>query len=138
MQYISISKCRYHGFWQWYQNFDLTVGISFLDQNHCFWPWDWNFNVLMVVSYFVSFIFSYRMEISTSSIQRSFILELWYVRIEPLKAWHDVNLEFIIYLMMFQFHFYLSLFHVLYFMSMLVCIFCIIHELGTLRIAQKI
>ena len=38
------------------------------------------------------------------------------VRIEPLKAWHDViNLKFIIYLMMFQFYFYLSLFHVLYF-----------------------
>ena len=36
------------------------------------------------------------------------------VRIEPLKAWHNViDLEFIIYLMMFQFHFYLSLFHVL-------------------------
>ena len=31
------------------------------------------------------------------------------VRIEPLKAWHDVtNLKFIIYLMIFQFHFYLS------------------------------
>ena len=40
------------------------------------------------------------------------------VRIEPLKAWHDViNLEFIIYLMMIQFHYYPSLFHVLYFMS---------------------
>ena len=38
------------------------------------------------------------------------------VRIEPLKTWHDIiNLEFITYLMMFQFHFYLSLFHVLYF-----------------------
>ena len=43
------------------------------------------------------------------------------VRIEPLKAWHDViNLEFIIYLMMFQFPFYLSLFHVLYLMSILI------------------
>ena len=40
--------------------------------------------------------------------------------------------------MMFQFHFYLSLFHVLYFMSILACIFCIIRDLGTLGVAQKI
>ena len=46
------------------------------------------------------------------------------VRIEPLKAWHDViNLEFIIYLMMFQFHYYPSLFHVLYSMSILASTF---------------
>ena len=55
------------------------------------------------------------------------------IRIEPLKAWHGViNLEFIIYLMMFQFHFYLSL---LYCMSILVCIFCIICDLDALGIA---
>ena len=43
------------------------------------------------------------------------------VRIEPLKVWRDViDLEFVIYLMIFQFHFYLSLFHVLYFMSIFV------------------
>ena len=49
------------------------------------------------------------------------------VRIEPLKARHDViNLDSVIYLMMFQFHFYLSLFHVLYFLSILVYIFCIV------------
>ena len=59
--------------------------------------------------------------------------------IEPLKAWHDViNLEFIIYLMMLQFHFYLSLFHVLYFMSILAHIFCIVCDLGALGVAQKI
>ena len=58
------------------------------------------------------------------------------VRIEFLKARYDViNLEFIIYLMMFQFHFYQSLFHVLYFMSILTCIFCIVHELGVLGVA---
>ena len=57
----------------------------------------------------------------------------------PIPTWHDViNLEFIIYLMMFQFHFYLSLFYVLYFMSILVYIFCIAHDLGALRVAQKI
>ena len=53
------------------------------------------------------------------------------VRIEPLKAWHDViNLKFIIYLMMFQFHYYPSLFHVLYSMIILALTFCIIHDLG--------
>ena len=61
------------------------------------------------------------------------------VMIEPLKVWHDViNLEFIIYLMMLQFHFYLSLFHILYFMSILVCIFCILRDLGALGVASKI
>ena len=61
------------------------------------------------------------------------------VRIEPLKAWHNViNLEFIIYLMMFQFHFYPSLFHVLYFISIFVYIFCIICNLGALGVVQKI
>ena len=63
------------------------------------------------------------------------------VRIEPLKAWHNViNLEFIIYLMMFQFQFqfYLSLFHVLYFTSIFVYIFCIVCDLGALRVAQNI
>ena len=60
-------------------------------------------------------------------------------RIEPLKAWHDViNLEFIIYLMMFKFHFDLSLFHVLYFMSIPIYIFCIVCDLCALGVAQKI
>ena len=58
------------------------------------------------------------------------------VRIESLKAWHGViKMEFIIHLMMFKFHFYLSSFHVLYFMSIVVCIFCIVHDLGTLGVA---
>ena len=62
-----------------------------------------------------------------------------HVRIKPLKAWHDViNLEFIIYLMMFQFHFNISLFHVLHFMSILAYIFCIVHDLGALGVAHKI
>ena len=62
-----------------------------------------------------------------------------FIRIEPLKAWHNViKLEFIIYLMMFQFHFYLSSFHVLYFMSIVTCIFCIVRDLGALGVAQKI
>ena len=53
------------------------------------------------------------------------------VRIEPLKAWYDViNLEFIIYLMMFQFHYCPSLLHVLYSMSILALTFCIVHDLG--------
>ena len=40
------------------------------------------------------------------------------VGIDLLRAWYDViDLEFIIYLMIFLFHFYLSLFHLLYFMS---------------------
>ena len=61
------------------------------------------------------------------------------VRIEPLKAWHDViDLEFIIYLMMLQFHFYLSLFHVLYFTSIFVYIFCIVCDLDALEVAHKI
>ena len=52
-------------------------------------------------------------------------------RVEPLKEWHDViNLEFIIYLIMFKFHCYPSLFHVLYSMSILVSTFCIVHDLG--------
>ena len=55
---------------------------------------------------------------------------------EPLKAWHDVmKLKFIIYLMMFQFHFYLSSFHVLYFMSIVAYIFCIVRDLGALEVA---
>ena len=53
------------------------------------------------------------------------------VKIEPLKAWHDViNFEFIIYLMMFQFHCYLFLLYVLYSMSILASTFCIVHDLG--------
>ena len=61
------------------------------------------------------------------------------VRIEPLKAWHNViDLEFIIYLMMLQFHFYLSLFHVLYFISIFVNIICIVRDLDTLRVVHKI
>ena len=40
--------------------------------------------------------------------------------------------------MMFQFHFYLSLFHVLYFVSILTCIFCIVRDLSALGVAQKI
>ena len=39
---------------------------------------------------------------------------------------------------MFQFHFYLSLFHVLYFMSILVYFFCIVRDLGALEVTQKI
>ena len=58
------------------------------------------------------------------------------VSIKPLKAWHDViNLEFIIYIMIFQFHFYLSLLHVLYFMSIVAYIFCIERDLGALGVA---
>ena len=37
--------------------------------------------------------------------------------------------------MMFQFHFYLSLFHVLYIMSIFACIFCIVRDLGALGVA---
>ena len=40
--------------------------------------------------------------------------------------------------MMFQFHFYLSLFDVLYFMSIIAYIFCIVRDLGALGIAKKI
>ena len=39
---------------------------------------------------------------------------------------------------MFQFHFYLSLFHALYIMSILAYIFCIVHDLGALGVIQKI
>ena len=61
------------------------------------------------------------------------------IRIEPLKVGHDVtNLEFIIYLIIFQFHFYLFLFHALYFINILTYIFCIIPDLVALRVAQKI
>ena len=53
------------------------------------------------------------------------------VRMELLKAWHDViDLEFLIYLMVFQFHFYLSLFHALHFMSILVYIFCSVCDMS--------
>ena len=66
-------------------------------------------------------------------------MDTLFVRTKPLKAWHDViNVEFIIYLMMFQFHYYLSLFHVLYFMSIIACIFYIVCYLGALGLAQKI
>ena len=52
------------------------------------------------------------------------------IMIEPLKVWHNIiNLEFIIYLVIFSLHFYLSLFHVLYFMSVQFCISYIIHDL---------
>ena len=58
---------------------------------------------------------------------------------ESLKVWHDViKLEFIIYLMMFQFHFYLSSLHVLYFMSIVAYIFCIVCDLGSLGVAHKV
>ena len=40
--------------------------------------------------------------------------------------------------MMFQFHFYLSLFHVLYIMSIFTYIFCIVRDLGELGVARKI
>ena len=36
---------------------------------------------------------------------------------------------------MFQFHFYLFLFHVLYFISILTYIFCITRDLGALEVA---
>ena len=53
------------------------------------------------------------------------------VRMELLKAWHDaIDLEFLIYLMVFQFHFCLSLFHALHFMSILVYIFCSVCDLS--------
>ena len=66
-------------------------------------------------------------------------MDTLFVRIETLKAWHGViNVEFIIYLMMFQFHYYLSLFHVLYFMSIIAYIFYIVCDLGALGLAQKI
>ena len=66
-------------------------------------------------------------------------IDTLFVRIEPSKAWHDViNIEFVIYLMMFWFHFYLSLFHEVYFKSILVCIFCIVRDLATLGLAQNI
>ena len=62
-------------------------------------------------------------------------IDTLFVRIEPLKAWHDViNVEFVIYLLMFQFHCYLSLFHALYFMSIIACIFYIVCDLGALRL----
>ena len=35
---------------------------------------------------------------------------------------------------MFQFHFYLSLFHVLYFMSIFASIFCIVRDLSALEV----
>ena len=66
-------------------------------------------------------------------------MDTLFFRTEPLKAWHGViNVEIIIYLMMFQFHCYLSLFHVLYFMSIITCIFYIVRDLGALGLAQKI
>ena len=37
-----------------------------------------------------------------------------------------------------QFHFYLSFFHALHFMSIFICIFYIVYDLGTLGIAWKI
>ena len=40
--------------------------------------------------------------------------------------------------MIFQFYFYLSLFHALHFISILTFIFCIVRELGALGVARKI
>ena len=56
-----------------------------------------------------------------------------------LNAWHDVtNLKFIIYLIIFQWHFYLSLFHTLYFMSIPTYISCIVHDLSVLWVVWKV
>ena len=60
------------------------------------------------------------------------------IMIEPLKAWHNVTKFGIHYLMIFQFHFYLSLSHALHFISILVYIFCIVHDLDILGVARKI
>ena len=40
--------------------------------------------------------------------------------------------------MIFQFHFYLSLFHALHFMNILVCIFRSVRDLDALEVVQKI
>ena len=40
--------------------------------------------------------------------------------------------------MIFQFYFYLSLFHALHFKSIIIYIFCIVRDLGALGVAQKI
>ena len=60
------------------------------------------------------------------------------IKIEPLKAWHDLKKFGIHYLKIFQFHFYLSLFHTLRFMSILAYIFCIVCNLGALGVTWKI
>ena len=60
------------------------------------------------------------------------------VKIKFLKAWHDVtDLKFIIHLIIFKVHFYLSLFHVLYFISILTNIPCIIQDLGVLGLHER-
>ena len=51
---------------------------------------------------------------------------------------HDVTKLGIHYLMIFRFYFYLSLFCALHFMSILACIFRIVHDLGALGVARKI
>ena len=60
------------------------------------------------------------------------------VRIKPLKAWHDVtSLEYIIHLMIFQVHFYLSLIHVLHFIRILVYHLLHCTWLGSIRSCTK-
>ena len=103
------------------------------------------FKTFCILTPYSQIIFSFSSFSSSSEISFTISLFLfsWFlfplnplVRIELLKTWHDViNLEFIIYLMMFSFHFYLSLFHVLYFMSILTYIFCIVCDLGALGVA---
>ena len=67
------------------------------------------------------------------------IIMLVNVRIDPLKVWHDViNFCILIFINKFIIHFYLSSFYVLYLISILPCISCIICDLGALGVARKI
>ena len=54
---------------------------------------------------------------------------IWSIKIEPLKVWYDITKFEVHYLIIFQFHLYLSLFHALHFMSILTYIFYIVHDL---------
>ena len=57
------------------------------------------------------------------------------IKINPLKAWHDVIKFWILFINKVSFHFYLSYFHALYLVSTLTFIFYIVHDLRALGIA---
>ena len=69
--------------------------------------------LVCMTTYWTGLTVSYDLKLSSS--------HYLIVRIKILKIWYDViDLEFVIYLMIFRFYFYLFWFHVLYFISILV------------------
>ena len=76
------------------------------------WRYDLYYFYIYVIYGFYCHVFPLRLILKSPEIVACTLNDLRLgmdVRIKPLKAWHDVtDLEFIIYLMIFQVHFYLS------------------------------